>query len=36
MGSYDDSDYWVVVGVVDIVGEAFDDLEHVDDEVVVN
>ena len=34
--AYDDSDDGVVVGIVDVVGEAFYDVEQVDDEVVVN
>lgn len=33
-GAYEDPDDGVMIGVVDVVGEAFDDLEHVDDESV--
>jgi len=33
-GAYEDPDDGVMIGVVDVVGETFDDVEHVDDEFV--
>ena len=34
--AYQDSDNGVVIRVVDVVGEPFDDLKHVNDEFVFN